>query len=186
MRIEKRSHSGRTGSCLEGRHYEEHSGSPSEALIPINYEKTIPTVNARDLHAALKVVTPYKDWLPRMCRYGFVEGKDFSTILRESTGGRPSIDHEITIAMAKELCMLQRSAAGRKFRRYFLECEQNWESPDQLMERALAIAKARRAEADRRIMAEHELPRGLTAFLESSGPNDSFDHTCEDFLKETL
>lgn len=82
--------------------------------------------------------------------------------------------------------MLQRSATGRKFRRYFLECEQNWESPDQLTQRALAIARERSVAAQRRIMAEHGLPRGLTAFLESSGPNDSFDHTGEDFLKETL
>ncbi len=168
MRIEKRSHSGRTGSCLEGRHYEEHSGSPSEALIPINYEKTIPTVNARDLHAALEVVTPYKDWLPRMCRYGFVEGKDFSTILRESTGGRPSIDHEITIAMAKELCMLQRSTTGRKFRRYFIDIEEAWNSPELIMERALQIAHQRSIEAQRRIMALSEENESLGIALNSA------------------
>jgi anti-repressor protein len=155
-------------------------------LIPINYESSTPTVNARDLHAALKVVTPYKDWLPRMCRYGFMEGKDFSTILRESTGGRPSIDHEMTIAMAKELCMLQRSAMGRKFRRYFLECEQNWESPDQLMERAMKIAHQRSIEVDRRIMAEHGLPHELLALVEDHEPHDSFDHTCAGIFKEII
>lgn len=63
--------------------------------------------------------------------------------------------------------MLQRSAAGRKFRRYFLECEQNWESPDQLIQRALAIAKARRAEADRQIFTECGLPQELLSLTET-------------------
>lgn len=46
-------------------------------LIRINYENENPTVSGRELHAALKVATPYKDWFPRMCEYGFKEGKDF-------------------------------------------------------------------------------------------------------------
>lgn len=167
-------------------HVEQPGNISMDALIRITYCNEKPTVSGRELHKALQVATRYNDWFARIRHLGFVEGKDFYTNSRNNTGGRPSIDHEITIAMAKELCMLQRSPTGRKFRRYFLECEQNWESPDLLIQRALAIAEARRAEADRRIMAEHELPRGLTVFLESSGPNDSFDHTCEDFLKETL
>jgi phage anti-repressor protein len=103
-----------------------------------------------------------------MCRYGFVEGKDFSTILRESTGGRPSIDHEITIAMAKELCMLQRSAAGRKFRRYFIDIEDAWNSPERIMERALQIAHQRSIEAQRRIMALSEENESLGIALNSA------------------
>jgi hypothetical protein len=106
--------------------------------------------------------------------------------LRNNTGGRPSIDHEMTIAMAKELCMLQRSAMGRKFRRYFLECEQNWESPDQLMERAMKIAHQRSIEVDRRIMAEHGLPHELLALVEDHEPHDSFDHTCAGIFKEII
>jgi anti-repressor protein len=78
-------------------------------LIAINYENEKPTVSGRDLHEALEVATAYKDWFPRMCEYGFTEGKDFSSFLSESTGGRPSTDHTLSIPMAKELCMLQRS-----------------------------------------------------------------------------
>jgi phage anti-repressor protein len=167
-------------------HVEQPGNISMDALIHITYRGDKPTVSGRELHKALQVATRYNDWFARIRHLGFVEGKDFYTNSCNNTGGRPSIDHEITIAMAKELCMLQRSPAGRKFRRYFLECEQNWESPDQLMERAMKIAHQRSEQAVRRIMAEHELPRGLTAFLESSGPNDSFDHTGEDFLKETL
>ena len=137
-------------------------------LIPISYESPNPTINARDLHAALEVVTPYKDWLPRMCRYGFPEGRDFSTILRQSTGGRPSMDHEITITMAKELCMLQRSAIGRKFRQYFIDVEEAWNSPDHIMERALQIAHQRSVEARRRILALSEENESLALALNTS------------------
>lgn len=140
----------------------------TDSLIPINYESPTPTVNARDLHEALDVPTPFKDWFPRMCRYGFVEGKDFSSNLRESTGGRPSIDHEISIAMAKELCMLQRSPMGRKFRQYFIAIEEAWNSPDHIMERALQIAHQRAIEAQKRIMALTEENETLEIALNTS------------------
>ena len=133
--------------------------------IPISHQQPVPTVSARALHRALQVATRYHDWFARMRGYEFVEGKDFFTTSRNNPGGRPCTDHAITITMAKELCMLQRSPAGREFRRYFLACEQDWESPDRLIQRAIAIARARCAEAERRIMAECGLPRGLTALL---------------------
>ena len=140
-----------------------------DALIRITVCKDKPTVSGRALHKALQVATRYNDWFARIRVLGFVEGKDFYSNSRNNTGGRPSIDHEMTIAMAKELCMLQRSAMGRKFRRYFLECEQNGESPDQLMERAMKISHQRRVEADRRIMAEH----GLSQELQFLNENDT-------------
>ena len=122
-------------------------------LITINYDSETPSVSGRDLHDALKVATPYKDWFPRMCEYGFKYGKDFSTNLSESTGGRPKRDHSITIAMAKEICMLQRSEMGKRFRQYFISIEEAWNSPEKIMERALQIAKQRAIEAERRILA---------------------------------
>lgn len=49
------------------------------------------------MHEFLQVKTAYKDWFPRMVEYGFTEGEDFCSILSESTGGRLSTDHQITI-----------------------------------------------------------------------------------------
>ena len=152
-------------------HLEQPRNISMDALIRITYCNEKPTVSGRELHKALQVATRYNDWFARIRLLGFVEGKDFYANSRNNTGGRPSIDHEITITMAKELCMLQRSAMGRKFRRYFLECEQSWESPDQLIQRALAIARARRAESDRRIMAEHELPQELQFLTKTKREN---------------
>lgn len=111
-----------------------------DELIRINFDSDRPTVSGRDLHAALEVRTAYKDWFPRMCDYGFEEGTDFCSFLSESTGGRPAVDHQLTIAMAKELCMIQRSEAGRKFRQYFIKVEEAWNSPEAVMARALQFA----------------------------------------------
>lgn len=111
-----------------------------DELIRINFDSDRPTVSGRELHAALEVKTAYKDWFPRMCDYGFEEGTDFCSFLSESTGGRPATDHQLTIAMAKELCMIQRSETGRKFRQYFIKVEEAWNSPEAVMARALQFA----------------------------------------------
>ena len=59
-----------------------------------------------------------------MAEYGFTEGTDFCSNLSETpNGGRPSINHLITIDMAKELCMIQRTEKGKQARQYFIECE---------------------------------------------------------------
>lgn len=109
-------------------------------IIKINYDSEQPTVLGRDLHEALEVKTAYKDWFPRMCDYGFEEGKDFCSFLSESTGGRPSTNHQLTIPMAKEICMLQRSEKGKMFRQYFINIEEQWNTPEAVMARALKYA----------------------------------------------
>ncbi len=111
-----------------------------DELIRINYDSERPTVNGRDLHDALQVKTAYKDWFPRMCEYGFSEGADFCSFLSESSGGRPAVNHQLTIDMAKQLCMIQRTDIGRKFRQYFIQVEEAWNSPEAVMARALQFA----------------------------------------------
>lgn len=111
-----------------------------DELIKINYDSERPTVNGRDLHDALQIKTAYKDWFPRMCEYGFSEGTDFCSFLSESSGGRPAVNHQLTIDMAKQFCMIQRTEIGRKFRRYFIQVEEAWNSPETVMARALQFA----------------------------------------------
>nr|DAJ53800.1 MAG TPA: hypothetical protein [Caudoviricetes sp.] len=112
-------------------------------LIKINYESDRPTVLARDLHEFLEVETPFNKWFSRMCEYGFTDGADFQTFLSESTGGRPATDAQITIDMAKEICMLQRNERGKQARQYFLQLEREWNSPEAVMSRALRMAEER-------------------------------------------
>lgn len=111
-----------------------------DELIRISYDSERPTVNGRDLHDALQVKTAYKDWFPRMCEYGFTEGTDFCSFLSESSGGRPAVNHQLSIDMAKQLCMIQRTDIGRKFRQYFIQVEEAWNSPEAVMARALQFA----------------------------------------------
>ena len=98
------------------------------------------TVSARDLHKALEVSTDFNHWFTRMCEYGFEAQKDFTTFLSESTGGRPSQDAQITVDMAKEIAMLQRTEKGKEVRKYFIQIEKEWNSPERVMARALTIA----------------------------------------------
>ena len=117
-------------------------------LIKISYENAErPTVSGREIHEALEVKTAYKDWFPRMCEYGFTEGEDFNPLKNEQvrTEGNRQVsreltDHQLTIPMAKEICMLQRSEKGKQFRQYFIRVEEAWNSPEMIMKRALEIA----------------------------------------------
>ena len=111
-----------------------------DSLIKVSYDNDRPTVSARELHDFLEVKTAYKDWFPRMCDYGFSEGIDFCSFLSESHGGRPAQDAQLTIDMAKEICMLQRNDRGKQARQYFLQLEKDWNSPEKVMARALQIA----------------------------------------------
>lgn len=130
-------------------------------IIKVNYDNDRPTVLARDLHDFLEVKTAFKDWFPRMCEYGFSEGTDFCSFLSESTGGRPAQDAQLTIEMAKEICMLQRNERGKQARQYFIQLEKDWNSPEKVMARALQIAdkKIKRLE----MQIEEDRPRVLFA-----------------------
>lgn len=116
-------------------------------LIKVNYDNAeCPTVSGRELHEALEVKTDYPHWFDRMKEYGFAEGEDYQTNLSDRSdgkAGKPRTDHAITIPMAKELCMLQRTEKGSFFRKYFIKVEEAWNSPEMVMKRALEIANSR-------------------------------------------
>ena len=111
----------------------------NEITIAVKYDNDNPTVSGRELHDVLGVQTAYKDWFPRMCGYGFVEGRDFNPLKIERVQNegfrsvsREVTDHQLTIDMAKEI--------GKRCREYFINLEKQWNSPDAVMARALQIA----------------------------------------------
>lgn len=116
-----------------------------------------PTVLGRDLHEALGVETPYSKWFSRMAEYGFAEGDDFVTVdknvLRADGSPMPQIqhDHQLTIPMAKEICMLQRTEKGKECRQYFIKVEEAWNTPEMIVARAHQILQARLDEAISRV-----------------------------------
>ena len=107
-----------------------------------------PTVLGRELHEFLGVETPYRIWFPRMLEYGFTEGKDFNPYKNVRVGeegnrevARELTDHLLTIDMAKEICMIQRTEVGKQARQYFIQVEKDYNSPEKNMARALRIAE---------------------------------------------
>lgn len=80
-------------------------------------------VDARDLHDFLEVGKDFSNWFKGMIEYGFTEGQDFTPISAKSRGGRPRIEYAMTLDMAKELSMIQRTPKGKQAREYFIAME---------------------------------------------------------------
>ena len=104
-----------------------------ENLIPVNYDAEQPTVSARDLHEGLEINTDFRKWFPRMTEYGFTENVDYKTCYpnmgNKNHGGQNMVDYQISVDMAKQICMIQRSEKGRLYRQYFLDLEKAWNTP---------------------------------------------------------
>lgn len=116
------------------------------SVILLHEENDQFPVRGRELHRRLGVETPYTMWLQRMCDYGFEEQKDYFTVLLDRSDGKAGkrlTDHNLTISMAKEICMLQRTEQGRIIRRHLIAVEDAWNSPDAVINRALKLSNAR-------------------------------------------
>ena len=107
-------------------------------LVKVNFDTQ--TVSARELHEKLNIESNFTTWFKRMCEYGFSEGSDFFPKMEESTGGRPATDFEVSVDMAKQICMIQRTPEGKAVRQYLIDLEKAWNTPEQVMARALKLA----------------------------------------------
>ena len=118
-------------------------------LIPIQDNDGTQAVMGRDLHKFLEVRAHYKDWLPRMVAYGFTAGQDYvlknERVLGANNREYEQSNHVISLDMAKEISMIQRTDKGKQARQYFIECERRAKepvqlSPEELMARAIKVA----------------------------------------------
>lgn len=137
-------------------------------LIKINYDSDRPTTSARDLWDFLgRPYSQFTKWFDQYKEYGFNENTDFRAISEKflTAQGNESIrtDYEITVDMAKELAMLQKSEKGKMARLYFLELEKQWNSPEAVMARAIKLADKKIVSLEARI----ETDRPLVAFAET-------------------
>jgi len=106
----------------------------NEEIIPVYKTDTSErVVIGRELHEKLGIRTEYKDWFPRMIEYGFEDGKDFSSFLSESTGGRPRKEHLLKFDMAKHIAMIQRTPIGMAIRNKLIELEKAVSQKDSYM-----------------------------------------------------
>lgn len=143
-------------------------------LLKINYEAEQPTVSARDLHEALEINKRFNDWFSRMAEYGFENGVDFNLLKNEKVRlegnrevKRDIMDYQISVDMAKQICMIQRSEKGKQYRQYFIDLEKAWNTPEQIFARALKMA-------DQKIEKLKETNAGLLEDVERMRPKEIF------------
>jgi anti-repressor protein len=102
------------------------------------------TVSARDLYEFLEATERFNSWFDRMKQYGLTEGEDFTSVKSftvVNNGAHKEIDdYQLTIDTAKQIAMLQRNEKGTQARKYFIQVENAWNSPEKVMARALTIA----------------------------------------------
>ena len=164
-------------------------------LIPLIEREGVQAVMGRDLHAFLEVKEPYTDWLPRMIDYGFSAGQDFvqkNLIGQDRLGRRrETINHVISLDMAKEIAMIQRTERGKQARQYFIEVEKRARqvaelTPEQLMAKALLQAESTMKELEvRATTAEASLQAAAPAleYHEKFVAEDDDLTTIDDFAR---
>lgn len=85
-----------------------------------------------------------------MVAYGFIGGTDYKAVnqKRLTAQGNETVytDYEISIDMAKQICMIQRTEKGRQYRQYFIDLEKAWNTPEQVMARALKMVGAEKSD----------------------------------------
>lgn len=97
--------------------------------------KPTPMIEAERLCSFLSITTRFDTWFNRrISEYGFEENSDYVSFEQKCSkpsGGRPSRKYFLTIDMAKELAMVERTEKGREARRYFIECEKQLKEKQQ-------------------------------------------------------
>lgn len=100
-----------------------------------------PVVSARDLHKALEVTDRFSRWFDRMLAYGFEENVDYLGREIFHTQAKTTVqDYVLKMDMAKEIAMLQRNEKSKEVRKYFIQVEKDFNSPEKIMARALLMA----------------------------------------------
>lgn len=118
--------------------------------------EVISTVNARDLHVFLESKQDFSTWIKaRIEQYEFVENQDFTRLHRKMEANNATIiDYHISLNMAKELSMVERTAKGREARRYFMDCEKRLNDLSMLSPAELILRQAQRLVDQERRLAE--------------------------------
>lgn len=112
-----------------------------QELIKVTEENGEQLVSARELYNFLEVTERFSSWFERQLQFGFEENVDFTGRKFFNTQANQELqDFILKIDMAKELSMLSKSEKGKEIRKYFIELEKAWNSPEKIMARALQIA----------------------------------------------
>lgn len=115
-------------------------------LLKINYDSVQPTVSARELYKSLEINRRFSAWFESNSQ-GFEEKEDYTSVLIstevQNNGGvqkKELQDYSLTVDMAKHICLMSRTERGQECRQYLIDLEKAWNTPEQVMARALKIA----------------------------------------------
>lgn len=128
-------------------------------IVKVNYDNEQPTVSARELYKSLEVSKRFSAWFETNSQ-GFVENEDYTSVLSGTVvnnGAHREIqDYSLSVDMAKHLCLMSRTEKGKECRQYLIDLEKAWNTPEQVMARALKLADKEidRLKADNKVLLE--------------------------------
>lgn len=129
-------------------------GEEMAGIMPVHQENGQLWADARTLHAVLQVGRDFSNWVRgRLEETGAVEGEEFIVLdgspdLAKTSGGRTRRDYWLTLDLAKEVAMLERSDIGKQIRRYFIEAEKKLRTRTLTLPNFMDPIEAARAWAD--------------------------------------
>jgi anti-repressor protein len=125
-------------------------------------------VSARNLYDALGIVKRFSSWWEdQAARISLKDGIDYTPYLQVHPQNHQEMqDYLVPLNIATHLCMISGGENAWKIRDYFIDIEKRWNSPDQVIARALLMA-------DKKIHL-------LTAQIEADKPKvEFFDQVAE-------
>ena len=109
-------------------------------LIKVTEENGEQLVSARELYEFLELdKSQWARWTKKNIEEIFEENQEYQRLDIVSNGNNTT-EYVLKLDVAKELAMLSRSEKGKEIRKYFIELEKAWNSPEKIMARALQIA----------------------------------------------
>lgn len=108
-------------------------------IISVNFDTQ--TVSARELHKTVGSTERFSSWFERQLQFGFVENEDYTGCKKFNTLANQELqDYDLSVDMAKHICMVQRTEKAKEVRQYLIDLEKAWNTPEQVMARALKLA----------------------------------------------
>lgn len=106
-------------------------------------ENQEPVVSARQLHKSLEVKTRFSQWVEQNFKI-LEEGYDFTSVVGTTVvnngANRKLQDYVLSLDAAKNLAMVSKTDKGKEVRKYFIQVEKDFNSPEKIMARALLMA----------------------------------------------
>lgn len=80
------------------------------------------TVSARELHKQIGSTERFSTWFERQLQFGFVENEDYTGCKKFNTLAKQELqDYDLSVDMAKQICMVQKNDRARKVRQYLID-----------------------------------------------------------------